>query len=111
MDKHVQIAVDELFEAHSASMKAHAHFMKCQATVLYKLDPETPLEDYERLVDFKFGDFIQKPSIDKASDDDFVSAGVEKIYHAPSWTLNEALDEENAKTFGPKTLKRRKLCV
>ena len=103
-------AVDELFQAHADSMKAHAHFVKCQARVLFQLDSGTPLKKYVELVDANFGKFIQKPSIEKASHEDFEDAHVKQTYRAPSWTSNEALDEENAKAFHSATFKRRK-CV
>ena len=108
MQHDVELAIDNLHHAHAASMKAHAYFMKCQATVLFKLDPDTPFEDYVKLVDADFQNFIQKPKIDMASDEDFEDAHVTKTFRAPSWTLNESLDADNLTTFGATTKKKKK---
>ena len=108
VDERVQAAIDELLEAHAASMKAHSHFKKCQAEVFFKLDPATPLEDFEKVVDAKFSKFMQKPRTKNPRNKDFEAAQIQKRYHVPSWTLNESLDKENAKTFDVKTFKRRK---
>lgn len=99
MERHddalVQIAIDELFQAHAASMKAHVHFMECQAKVLIKLDPDSSLEDFTKLVDMNFDKFIQNPRTDKVSDEEFEEAGIKKKYRPPPsfYTVSDSCDQ------------------
>jgi hypothetical protein len=108
MQHDVDRAIEHLQAAHVASKRANAHLMKCQAVVFSTLDPDTSLEDYTTFVYENFHTFILNPSVEKASDEDFEKSNVVKTFHAPSWTSNEALDEENVKTFGPK---KRRMCA
>ena len=99
MEEHVQIAIDDLFEAQTALLEAKAMFKQCQAKLMIKLGTDATIEECNKLIEDNFDAFVKSPRIESSDDGKF------RAHHAvPSWTLNEVLDSENADVF-----KRRRI--